>query len=104
MPVSSGSRGKCNLVAAVLFAMLDYVTVMRNPDCCTNNAKVWHRPKRATKRATKPFVVEKRKVMKHLFSRTVTRKRSLALADYQDHRPIDRPVAPDTERLLSEIK
>ena len=27
-----------------------------------------------------------------------------ALADYQDYRPIDRPVAPDTERLLSNIK
>ena len=37
-----------------------------------------------------------------LFSRTVTRKRPLA--DHQDYRPIDRPVAPDTERLLSDVK
>ena len=67
----AGAGGKCNHVAAVLFVMLDYVTVMRNPDCCTNKAQVWHRPKRATK----PLVVGKRKVEKHLFSRTVTRKR-----------------------------
>ena len=98
----AGAGGKCNHVAAVLFAMLDYVTVMRNPDCCTNKAQVWHRPKRATKRATKPLVVGKRKVMKHLFSRTVTRKRPLA--DYQEYRPIGRPIAPDTERLLSDVK
>ena len=71
---------------------------MRNPDCCTNKARVWHRPKRATK----PLVVGKRKVEKHLFSRTVTRKRPLE--DYKDYRPIDRPVAPDTGRLLSDIK
>ena len=37
-----------------------------------------------------------------LFSRTVTRKRPLE--DYKDYRPIDRPVAPDTERQLSDIK
>ena len=98
----AGAGGKCNHVAAVLFAMLDYVTVMRNPDSCTNKAQVWHRPKRATKRTTKPLVVGKRKVEKHLFSRTVTRKRPLE--GYKDYRPIDRPVAPDTERLLSDVK
>ena len=53
----AGAGGKCNHVAAVLFVMLDYVTVMRNPDCCTNKARVWHRPKRATKRTTKPLAV-----------------------------------------------
>ena len=98
----AGAGGKCNHVAALLFAMLDFVTEMRNPDCCTNKTQVWHRPKRATKRATRPLVVGKRKVWKHLFARTVVRKRPLE--DYKDYRPIDKVVAPDTERLLNDIK
>ena len=98
----AGAGGKCNHVAALLFAMLDFVTEMRNPDCCTNKTQVWHRPKRATKRATRPLVVGKRKVCKHLFARTVVRKRPLE--DYKDYRPIDKVVAPDTERLINDIK
>ena len=89
-------------MAALLFAMLDFVTEMRNSDCCTNKTHVWHWPKRATKRATKPLVVGKRKVWKHLFARTVVRKRPLE--DYKDYHSIDKEVVPDTEHMFNDIK
>ena len=97
----AGAGGKCNHVAALLFAMLDYVTTMRNPDCCTNKTQVWHRPKRATKRATKPLIVGQRKVVKHVFGRTVSRKRPLE--DYKDYRPVERLVEPTKAVVLVDI-
>lgn len=34
----AGSGGKCNHVAALLFALVDYIQTMRNPDSCTIRA------------------------------------------------------------------
>ena len=32
----AGALGKCNHIAGLLFSLVDYVTTMRRPDCCTN--------------------------------------------------------------------
>ena len=74
---------------------------MRNPNCCTNKTPVWHRPKRATKRATKPLIVGQRKVVKHVFGRTVSRKRPLE--HYKDYRPVERLVEPTNAVVLADI-
>ena len=39
----AGAGGKCNHVSSVLFALLDFVTIMRNLSCCTNQPQTWHR-------------------------------------------------------------
>ena len=36
----SGQLGKCNHVAGLLFAILDYVVTMQNPDSCTNKPQL----------------------------------------------------------------
>ena len=97
----AGAGGKCNHIAALLFALLDYAMTMRNPDSCTNTAQVWHRPKRATKRVTRPLVVGQRKVAKHVFGRTVLRKRPLE--EYSRFRPVETLVSPPNRDVLVDV-
>ena len=94
-------QGECNHIAALVFAMLDYAMTMRNPDCCTNTAQVWHRPKRVTKRVTRPLVVGQRNVAKHVFGRTVLRKRPLE--DYSHFRPVETLITPSNRDVLADV-
>ena len=49
----AGAGGKCNHVAGVLFALLDYRESMRNKSC-TEKPQEWHLPSRKSKQSSKP--------------------------------------------------
>jgi len=98
----AGTGGKCNHIAALLFALVDYVNTMRNPDCCTNKPQTWHKPTRKNKKATHPQVVGKRKVQKHVYGRTEKRKRPLH--DYSQFQPLKKIVKPDSSEVVKDLK
>lgn len=98
----AGAGGKCNHVAALLFALVDYVNTMRNPDCCTNKPQTWHKPTRKYKKATQPQVVGKRKVKKHIYGRTVKRKRPLD--DYDNFQPLKNITKPELSKVKEDLK
>ena len=99
----AGLLGKCNHVAGLLFAMLDYVMTIQNPDSCTNRPQVWHQPKsRKRKRATRPTVIGKRKVAKHVYGRVTNRKGPLE--DYSQYQAISNVVKPDSTNLKAALK
>ena len=83
--------------------MLDYVMTMQNPDSCTNRPQVWHQPKsRKRKRATRPTVIGKRKVAKHVYGRVTNRKGPLE--DYSQYQAISNVVKPDSTNLKAALK
>jgi hypothetical protein len=49
----AGAGGKCNHVAGVLFALLEYRESMRNRSC-TDKPQEWHLPSRKSKQHSKP--------------------------------------------------
>ena len=98
----AGSAGKCNHVAALLFAMMDFVKTMRVPESCTSRPQTWHRPQRKTKRATRPAVVGKRKVKKHIYGQE--KKRKGPLSDYADFCPLVEVVQPNHAALMRDLK
>ena len=49
----AGAGGKCNHVAGVLFALLDYRESMLNKSC-TEKPQEWHLPSRKSKQSSKP--------------------------------------------------
>ena len=49
----AGAAGKCNHVAGVLFALLEYKENMRKTSC-TDEPQKWQLPSRKSKRCTKP--------------------------------------------------
>ena len=49
----AGAGGKCNHVAGVLFALLDYRESMLNKSC-TEKPQEWHLPSRKGKQSSKP--------------------------------------------------
>ena len=98
----AGAAGKCNHVAALLFALLDFVSTMRNPDSCTNKPQTWHRPKRKRKSATRPSVVGARKVAKHVYGKES--KRRGPLDDYASFQPLTAIVQPDRNILKTDLR
>jgi hypothetical protein len=49
----AGAAGKCNHVAAVLFALVEYKGDMLNRSC-TDEPQKWHLPSRKSKQSSKP--------------------------------------------------
>lgn len=49
----AGCGGKCNHIAAVLFALIEYRESQRT-DSCTSKPQQWHLPSRKRKKQTKP--------------------------------------------------
>ena len=98
----AGAAGKCNHVAALLFAMMDFVKTMRVPESCTSHPQTWHRPQRKTKHATRPAVVGKRKVKKHIYGQE--KKRKGPLSDYADFCPLVEVVQPNHAALMRDLK
>lgn len=51
----AGRGGKCNHVAGLLFALLDFCHSLQNaPESCTSRSQQWHKPPRIAKRHTQP--------------------------------------------------
>lgn len=98
----AGSGGKCNHVAALLFALVDYIQTMRNPDSCTSKPQVWNKPTRKNKKSTHPQVVGQRKVQKHIFGRAIQRKRPLE--DYQQFIPLKQVKLPNIQDVINDLQ
>ena len=98
----AGAAGKCNHVAALLFAMLDFVKTMRQSESCTSRPQTGHRPQRKNKWATRPAVVGKRKVKKHVYGQE--KKRKAPLTDYADFCPLVEVVKPNHAALMKDLK
>jgi hypothetical protein len=54
----AGAGGKCNHIAGVLFALLEYKESMRRTSC-TDEPQKWHLPSRKSKRSSKPVNIGK---------------------------------------------
>lgn len=54
----AGCGGKCNHIAAVLFALIEYRESMKK-DSCTSNPQQWHLPSRKSKKRTRPQKIGK---------------------------------------------
>ena len=97
----AGKGGKCNHVAASLFAVLDYLESQKSASC-TGQPQKWHLPSRKRKRQTVPTKIGERQVTKHIFGR---KKRTKSpLEGYQDYQAIaDDQINLDMDGMKSDL-
>ncbi|KAG0721598.1 hypothetical protein GWK47_046176 [Chionoecetes opilio] len=102
----AGRGGKCNHVAGLLFALLDFRHSLLNaPESCTSNSQQWHKPPRRAKRCTRPTLAGRRKLEKHEYGRTPKRKR--ALEGFQEYDVLQVPTSDPSQQhrgLMTDFK